>query len=125
MTALITDWLKNWIFRRVDNQRVDHQPRLNCAYHAGCYLCPRSRCVGALNDGDDPDLTKPKPTTSGHCIVVPGAVGFVRLQVSMETANAHAARQAAKEQEHLPPHLWEPPGYDELELPAFLRSVAD
>lgn len=43
----------------------------------------------------------------------------------METANAHAARRAAKEQEHIPPHLWEPPGYDEADVPAFLKSVAN
>lgn len=43
----------------------------------------------------------------------------------MEAANAHAALRAAKEQEHSPPHLWRPPGYDEQDLPAFLKSVAD
>lgn len=117
--------IKSWISLNLIKQPVAEMPREHCQHTAVCYVCPRGRCVGALNDRDDPDLTKPRPTTSGHCIVVPGAVGFVRLRVSVETANAHAARRAANEQEHIPPHRWEPPGYDEADLPAFLKSVAD
>lgn len=126
MNESILSLVKCWIARKVLKQPVRQQPRKNCEHHAaGCYLCPRSRCVGALNDRDDPDLTKPRPSTSGYCIVIRGAVGFVRLRVSMETANEHAARRAAKEQEHIPSHLWKSPGYDAEDLPAFLRSVAD
>ncbi len=117
--------VKLWVSLRLLRRPVSEMPRGQCQHNAGCYLCPQSRCVGALNDRDDPDLTKPRPSTSGHCIVMPGPNGVVRLRVSMETANAHAARQAAKAQEHLPPHLWSPPGYDEQDLPAFLKSVAD
>ena len=125
MKLLLWASIKGWISLNLIKQPVAERPRERCAHNAGCYLCPRSRCVGALNDRNDPDVTKPRPSTSGHCIVVPSAAGFVRLRVSMETANAHAARRAAEEQEHLPPHLWRPPGYDEQDLPAFLKSVAD
>lgn len=123
----VSPWvsLKRWVSLNVFKHPVRQQPRNACEHHAGCYLCPRSRCVGALNDRDDPDLTKPRPSTLGHCIVIPGPHGVVRMRVSMETANSHAARRAAKEQEHIPPHLWRSPGYDEQDVPAFLRSITD
>lgn len=126
MNESILSLMKSWVARKILKQPVRQQPRKACEHHAaGCYLCPRSRCVGALNDRHDPDLTKPRPSTSGHCIFLPGPHGVVRLRVSMETANAHAARRAAKEQAHVPSHLWESPGYDDEDLPAFLKSVAD
>jgi hypothetical protein len=43
----------------------------------------------------------------------------------MATANAHSARRAAEEQAQIPPHLWKPPGYDEKDVVALLKSIAD
>jgi hypothetical protein len=43
----------------------------------------------------------------------------------METANAHAARRAAEEQAQIPPHLWKALGYDEEDVVALLKSIAD
>jgi hypothetical protein len=122
-----TSWakIKSWISLNVFKQPVREMPRERCAHSTGCYLCPRSRCVGSLNDRDDPDLTKPRPSSSGHCIHVHGENGLVILRVSMESANARAARRAAEEQAQIPPHLWKPPGYDEEDVVALLKSIAD
>lgn len=78
---------------RVLKQPVREQPRQACEHHAaGCYLCPREHCSGALNDPDDPDLTKPRSSSSGHCVYLNGGL---RLRMSARGANDHYARQAA------------------------------
>lgn len=114
-----------WYSLTVLKRPVREMPRADCQHSFACYLCPRSRCVGSLNAPDDPDLTKPRSSSWGHCIFVQGKHGIVRFRVSIAEANKRRARAAADEQEHLPPHLWKPPGYDEGDVPAFLKSIAD
>jgi hypothetical protein len=110
--------LKGWILLKVFKQPVRDMPREQCAHHlTGCYLCPRSRCIGALNDRNDPDLTKPRSSTSGHCIYFSGPNGMVRLRVPMATANAHYARRAAEEHEETPSRFLKAAGYDEDDIP--------
>lgn len=115
--------IKSWISLNVLRQPVREMPRGRCAHSTGCYLCPRTRCVGMLNDRHEPDLTKPRPSTSGHCIYVNGEKGLIRLRVSMETANARRARQAAEERERTPLHLWKAPGYDEDDVAAAIKLI--
>jgi hypothetical protein len=97
---MTNNWLqaiRRWTSMRVLKQPVRQQPRRVCEHHAaGCYLCPREHCSGAWNDRDDPDLTKPKPSLSGHCVYRSGANGGLRLRMSARAANDHYARQAAK-----------------------------
>ncbi|MCU1617908.1 MAG: hypothetical protein JWO98_5448 [Frankiales bacterium] len=91
--------LNAWFVLRVLKRPVRQQPRKACEHHAaGCYLCPREYCSGALNDGDDPDLTKPRSSSSGHCVYLSGANGGLglRLRMSARGANDHYARQAAE-----------------------------
>lgn len=89
--------IRHWISMNVVKQPVRQQPRKACQHHAaGCYLCPREYCSGALNDRDDPDLTKPRPTSSGHCVYLNGANGGLRLRMSARGANDHYVRQAAE-----------------------------
>jgi hypothetical protein len=88
--------IKSWFLLRVLKRPVLQQPRKACEHHAaGCYMCPREHCSGALNDRNDPDLTKPRWSTSGHCIY-PGGLGGMRFNVSLRGANDHYARQAAE-----------------------------
>jgi hypothetical protein len=49
-----------------------------------------------LNHRDDPDLTKPRPSSSGHCVYLSGANGGLRLRMSARGANDYYARQAAE-----------------------------
>lgn len=110
--------LKGWILLKVFKQPVRDMPRERCAHHlTGCYLCPQSRCVGALNDRNDPDLTKPRSSTSGHCIYFDGPNGMVRLRVPMETANAHYARRAAEAEDKTAPHVTGPSSSGEDRIP--------
>lgn len=89
--------LKAWFALSVLKQPVHQQPRKACEHHAtGCYLCPREYCCGALNDRDDPDLTKPRPSSSGRCVYLNGANGLLRLRMSPRGANDHYTRQAAE-----------------------------
>jgi hypothetical protein len=72
-----------------------------------------------LNERDDPDLTKPRSSSSGHCIYIHGENGengVVRFRVPKEAANARLARQAADERARTPPHVWKAPGFDEDDL---------
>lgn len=82
---MTNSWLqaiRRWISMRVLKQPVRQQPRKECEHHAaGCYLCPREHCSGALNDRDDPDLTKPRWSSSGHCIYLSGASGGLGLRL--------------------------------------------
>lgn len=87
--------IKSWFLLRVLKRPVRQQPRKACEHHAaGCYLCPREHCDGALNDPDDPDLTKPRSASFGHCIYIGGPDGGQRLRVSARSANDYYARQA-------------------------------
>lgn len=115
--------LKGWILLKVFKQPVRDMPRELCVHNTECYMCPRSRCVGALNDRHDPDLTKPRSSTSGHCIYFSGPNGMMRLRVPMATANAHYARRAAEERDQTQQHLWEAPGYDEEAVAAAMRLL--
>ena len=85
-------------------------------HNTKCHMCPRTRCVGALNDQHDPDLSKPRTSSSGHCLYLNGANGPIRIRVSTEAANSYYAQRSAEKREQTPPHLWTPPGYDEEEL---------
>lgn len=99
MTDSLWTRTKYWAALHLFKQPVRQQPRQACAHHAaGCYLCPREYCCGALNDRDDPDLTKPRPSSSGHCVYLGGANGGLGLRLSMTArgANDHYARQAAE-----------------------------
>lgn len=89
--------VRSWLAMRVVKQPVRQQPRKACEHHAtGCYLCPREYCSGALNDRDDSDLTKPRPSSSGHCVYLNGANGVLRLRMSARGANDHYTRRAAE-----------------------------
>lgn len=97
MNESIFDSIKTWVTRNVFKQPVRQLPRQVCEHHAaGCYLCPREHCSGALNDRDDPDLTKPRPSSSGHCVYLNGANGVLRLRMSARGANDHYTRRAAE-----------------------------
>lgn len=96
MTTTWTRSLKRWISMGVLKQPVRWMPRGDCEHHAvGCFLCPRTHCIGALNDMDDPDLTKPRTSASGQSVHVDGADGPIRLYMGKASANAHYARKAA------------------------------
>jgi hypothetical protein len=87
--------LNAWFVLRVLKQPVHQQPRHACEHHtAGCYLCPPEHCSGALNDPNDPDLTKPRSSSFGHCVYLGGPDGGMRLRMSARDANDHYARQA-------------------------------
>jgi len=89
--------IRNWISLNVFKQPVRQQPRRVCEHHAaGCYLCPREHCSGALNDRGDPDRTKPRPSSSGHCVYLSGANGVLRLRMSARSANDYYTRRAAE-----------------------------
>jgi hypothetical protein len=105
--------MRSWFSLKVLKRPVREMPRERCVHNTGCHLCPRSRCKGELNDRDDPDLTKPRASTSGHCLYIHSANGVIRIRISTEAANARRARQAAEERERTPPRLWKAPGYDE------------
>lgn len=80
-----------------DDPPMFQQPRAMCEHHAaGCYLCPREHCIGMLNDREDPDPEKPRPSTSGHCIYMQGVNGGIGLRVNMTLrgANEYYRRRA-------------------------------
>ena len=85
------------IARVQEDAPIRQQPRSVCEHHAaGCYLCPRERCIGMLNDREDPDPEKPRPSTSGHCVYMPGENGGIGMRVNMtlQGANEHYKRSA-------------------------------
>lgn len=68
-----------------------------CEHHAaGCYLCPREHCTGMLNDRENPDPEKPRPSTSGHCVYLPGVNGGIgiRVNITLQDANEYYKRRA-------------------------------
>lgn len=66
------------------------QPRAMCEHlAAGCYLCPREHCTGMLNDREDPDPEKPRPSTSGHCVYMQGGNGGIGMRVNMTLQGAN------------------------------------
>lgn len=97
MTTTWTRSLKRWISIRVFKQPVQWTPRSDCHHHAaGCYLCPRTHCIGELNDLHDADLTKPRTATSIRSVTMQTTIGSIRLVMSKGNANAHYARKAAE-----------------------------
>jgi hypothetical protein len=42
-----------------------------------------------LNDRDDPDLDKPRPFTSGHCVYMWGGNGGIGMRVNMTLQGAN------------------------------------
>jgi hypothetical protein len=49
-----------------------------------------------LNDRDDPDLTKPRPFISGHCVYMSGIDASIGMRVNMnlQGANEYYKRRA-------------------------------
>jgi hypothetical protein len=88
------------IMRGQEDPRVRQQPCAMCPHHAtGCYLCPRDYCSGMLNDRDDPDPTRPRPSSSGQCVYLPGTGSRISLRLNMthQSANAYYARRAMEQ----------------------------
>ena len=89
--------IRRWFLMHVLKQPVCQQPRKAYERHAaGCYLCPRRYCRGVLNDHDDLHQTKPRLSSSGHCVYLKGAHGVLRLLVSARGANDHYKRRSAE-----------------------------
>lgn len=90
-------WM-SWVIARVqEDPPMLQQPRAVCEHHAaGCYICPREHCNGMLNDRDDPDPTKPRPSISGQCIYTPGVNGGVgmRFNMALQDANEYYKKRA-------------------------------
>jgi hypothetical protein len=98
VTDSLWTWAKYWVSLNLFKQPVRQQPRQACEHHtSGCYLCPREYCSGALNDCDDPDLTKPRPSSSGHCIYLNGANGVLRLRMTARGANDYYKQKALEQ----------------------------
>lgn len=90
MRNLRQRWM-DWVITRVqEDPPMLQQPRAMCEHHAaGCYLCPREHCTGMLNDRDDPDSTKPRPSISGWCINTPSVNDGVGMRFNMALPDAN------------------------------------
>lgn len=121
---MIRKLIQRWFAVRNPPTAPASVPRERCEHRDVCHLCPRSMCSGQLNSPDDPDMTKPRSSSYGRCIVIQGSAGPLRLRVSAEGANEHAARRDAERQADIPVHLRKGPGYDieDLDIPDFLRA---
>ena len=85
--------IKRWLSKLRKKRPPYSAPRELCEHHhLGCYICPETRCIGALNDQHDPDLMKPRLPSFGYCIHAGTGEEPIILRVSAKGANAHFTR---------------------------------